>query len=118
MFRKLLKVDDNFALFEITEEVPMDEAGWFETTYNYEKMISVRELSGNKARVQYTSLQPVIPNFLEDRLVIGVDISVADVPTIIVQREMNDKLYVINTLTGGDAVEVYSKLLGVKYEQV
>ena len=116
MYRKLLKVDDSFALYEVTEELYLDEAGIFETSYDYNKIIEVRELFGNKVLVKYTTLQPVLPKFLEDRLLIGVDISAADVPTIIVHREMNDKLYAVNTLTGSDAVEVYSKLLGVKYE--
>lgn len=114
MHRRLLKVDDSFALYEVTEELYLDEAGCFETSYDYNKMIEVREMFGNKVRVKYTTLQPILPKFLEDRLLVGIDISVADVPTIIVHREMNDKLYVVNTLTGNDAVEVYKKLLGME----
>ena len=59
MYKILLKTTNNFYLYEITEEVPLDEAGIFETSYNYEEIIDVEKLWGHKVRVKYTYLEPL-----------------------------------------------------------
>lgn len=56
-YKKLLNTNNNFALYEIVEEVFLDEAGIFETSYNYEKIIHVEEISRCKVRVKYTYLK-------------------------------------------------------------
>ena len=60
MYKNLLRTSDSFALYEITEEVPLDEAGIFETSYPYEEIIDIERLWGHKVRVKYTYLEPVL----------------------------------------------------------
>ena len=60
MYKNLLKTNDSFALYEIIEEVPLDEAGIYETTYPYEEIIYVERLRGYKVRVTYTYLEPML----------------------------------------------------------
>ena len=56
MKKTLLKEEDGFALYEIIEEVPLDEAGIYETSYDYKEIIQVDRLWGRKVRVKYTAL--------------------------------------------------------------
>ena len=57
LYKKLLTVNDDFALYEITEEVFLDEAGIYETSYNYEEIIDVERIQNCKVRVKYTYLK-------------------------------------------------------------
>ena len=59
MHKNLLRTSNSFALYEITEEVPLDEAGIYETSYPYEEIIYVERLRGYKVRVTYTCLEPM-----------------------------------------------------------
>ena len=59
MHKNLLRTSNSFALYEITEEVPLDEAGIYETSYPYKEIIYVERLRGYKVRVTYTYLEPM-----------------------------------------------------------
>ena len=60
MEKILLKESKESALYEITEEVPLDEADIFETSFEYNEIIDIEELWGHKVRVKYTSSDPAI----------------------------------------------------------
>ena len=60
MYKNLLGVGDTCALYEIIEDIPLDEAGMFTTSYDIEDIISVDRLGRYKVRVRYTHLQPIL----------------------------------------------------------
>lgn len=60
MYKQLLDVNENFALYQITETLVVDEGGCYETSYPYDEMISVEELFGHRVRVTYHYKQPVL----------------------------------------------------------
>ena len=60
MDKQLLDVNENFALYQITEILIVDEGGCYETSYPYDEMINVEELFGHKVRVTYHYRQPVL----------------------------------------------------------
>lgn len=60
MHKYLLDVNENFALWRITETLVVDEGGYYETSYPYDEMINVEELFGHKVRVTYYYKQPVL----------------------------------------------------------
>ena len=47
---------------------------------------------------------------IEDCLIVNFDYSPPDIPTLTVSRKMNDKIMVLNTFQGIDAVETYKNL--------
>lgn len=59
MYKNLLDVDDRCVLYEIIEDIPLDEGGMFTTSYDIEDIISVDRLGRYKVRVRYTHLQPI-----------------------------------------------------------
>lgn len=60
MYKNLLSIGDTCALYEIIEDIPLDEAGMFTTSYDIEDIISVDRLGRDEVRVRYTHLQPVL----------------------------------------------------------
>ena len=60
MYKNLLSIEDTYALYEIIEDIPLDEAGMFTTSYDIEDIISVDRLSRHEVRVRYTHLQPIL----------------------------------------------------------
>jgi len=51
---------------------------------------------------------------MEDCLVIGFDSHPPEIDTLIVARKSGEKLLIINTIRGSEAVDVYNKLIGNK----
>ena len=60
MYKNLLSIDDTYALYEIIEDIPLDEAGIFTTSYDIEDVISVDRMGRYGVRVRYTHLQPTL----------------------------------------------------------
>ena len=60
MYKNLLSIDDTHALYEIIEDIPLDEAGMFTTSYDIEDVISVDRLDRYEVRVRYTHSQPIL----------------------------------------------------------
>ena len=59
MYKNLLGVGDKCALYEIIEDISLDEGGMFTTSYDIEDIISVDRLGRYEVRVRYTHLQPI-----------------------------------------------------------
>ena len=60
MRKCLIDVNENFALYQITETLVVDEGGCYETSYPYDEMISVEELFNHKFRVTYHYKEPIL----------------------------------------------------------
>ena len=59
MYKNLLSVGDKFVLYEIIEDIPLDEGGMFTTSYDIEDIISTDRIGRHEVRVRYTHLQPI-----------------------------------------------------------
>ena len=73
----------------------------------YEKQCE--ELDRLKAKEKLKS-----SDYISDSLLIGVDFSLNDEDVVVVMRNMNNHVYVVNMIKNEEAREIYDKLIGIK----